>query len=122
MSNQIRNVITQNCLENLRRLFTTAALPKYIGLFGKIIIEAPDACPDMFPAVFGKWEAQRNFVPKQLGCLQCISISCLCNVRPCYRTAINLMLKIGILVRLNKEQASNHLTEIQSNCLMLVLY
>ena len=39
-----------------------------------------------------------------------------------YRTAINLMLKIGILVRLNKEQASNHLTEIQSNCLMLVLY
>ena len=39
-----------------------------------------------------------------------------------YRTAINLMVKARILVGLNKEQASNHLTEIQSNCLMLVLY
>ena len=39
-----------------------------------------------------------------------------------YRTARNLMLKAGILVGLNKEQASNRLTEIQSNCLMLVLY
>ena len=39
-----------------------------------------------------------------------------------YRTAINLMVKAPILVGLNKEQASNHLTEIQSNGLMLVLY
>ena len=39
-----------------------------------------------------------------------------------YRTARNLMFISRILIGLNKEQASNHLTEIQSNCLMLVLY